>query len=69
LAVVQSCRSEANVVGQPLISHRDSRVALYAIPTDDELMIARQTLSALPQEAARALVSESETVARRRFAL
>jgi acetate kinase len=53
--------------GQPLISHRDSRVALYANPTEEELMIARHTLSVLPQDAARALVSEN--VARRRFAL
>lgn len=44
----------------------DSRVALYAIPTDEELMIARHTLSALSRDAARALVSEN--VARRRFA-
>ena len=67
LAIVQSCRAEASVVGQPLISHRDSRVALYAIPTDEELMIARHTLSVLSQDAARALVSEN--VALRRFAL
>lgn len=44
----------------------DSRVALYAIPTDEELMIARHTLSVLSRDAARALVSEN--VARRRFA-
>ena len=36
-----------------------SRVALYAIPTDEELMIARHTLSVLSRDAA---------VARRRFA-
>jgi acetate kinase len=44
----------------------DSRVALCAIPTDEELMIARHTLSVLSRDAARALVSEN--VARRRFA-
>ena len=40
LAIVQSCRARANAVGQLLISHRDSRVALYAIPTDEELMLS-----------------------------
>ena len=49
-----------------LIARPDSRVALYAIPTDEELMIARHTLSVLSRDAARALVSEN--VARRRFA-
>jgi acetate kinase len=58
---------ERNAVGQLLISRRDSRVALYAIPTDEELMIARHTLSVLPRDAARPLVSEN--VARRRSAL
>jgi len=56
----------ANAVPQLLISRPDSRVALYAIPTDEELMIARHTLSVLSRDAARALVSEN--VARRRFA-
>ena len=49
-----------------LISRPDSRVPLYEIPTDEELMIARHTLSVLSRDAARALVSEN--VARRRFA-
>ena len=44
----------------------DSRVALYAIPTDEELMIVRHTHSVLSRDAARAFVSEN--VARRRFA-
>jgi acetate kinase len=35
----------ANVAREPLISRRDSRVALYVIPTDEELMIARHTLA------------------------
>lgn len=56
----------ANAVPQLLISRPDSRFALYAIPTDEELMIARHTLSVLSRDAARALVSEN--VARRRFA-
>jgi acetate kinase len=37
----------ANAAGGPLISTRDSRVALYVIPTDEELMIARHTLAKL----------------------
>src|SRR5262249_25095987 len=35
----------ANVARDPLISSRDSRVAVYVIPTDEELMIARHTLT------------------------
>ena len=35
----------ANADGGPLISTPDSRVALYVIPTDEELMIARHTLA------------------------
>ena len=58
---------EANAVGQLLISRRNSRIALYAIPTEEELMIARHTLSVLSRDAARA--SASENVALRRFAL
>lgn len=37
----------ANATGQFLISERESRVALYVIPTDEELMIARHTLGVL----------------------
>jgi acetate kinase len=37
----------ANAAGAPLISASDSRVALHVIPTDEELMIARHTLSVL----------------------
>jgi acetate kinase len=36
---------EANARGQTLISSPDSRVAIYALPTDEELMIARHTLA------------------------
>jgi acetate kinase len=35
---------EANAGGQTLISSPDSRVAIYVLPTDEELMIARHTL-------------------------
>jgi acetate kinase len=37
----------ANASGGPLISRNDSRVPLYVIPTDEELMIARHTLELL----------------------
>jgi acetate kinase len=37
----------ANRAGGPRISADRSRVAVYAIPTDEELMIARHTLAAL----------------------
>jgi acetate kinase len=37
----------ANARGGPRISAAGSRVAVYAIPTDEELMIARHTLAVL----------------------
>ena len=37
----------ANAAGGPLISRSDSRVAVYVVPTDEELMIARHTLACL----------------------
>jgi acetate kinase len=37
----------ANARGGPRISADGSRVAVYAIPTDEELMIARHTLAVL----------------------
>ena len=40
----------ANEAGAVQISTRDSRVALYVIPTDEELMIARQTLALVSPE-------------------
>ena len=43
----------ANAAGKPLISRPDSRVALYVIPTDEELMIARHTLALLGQRRAK----------------
>jgi acetate kinase len=39
--------SPANEAGGPLISKPASRIALYVIPTDEELMIARHTLAVL----------------------
>jgi acetate kinase len=38
---------EANVAGETLISRAQSQVALYVVPTDEEVMIARHALSAL----------------------
>jgi acetate kinase len=38
---------DANIAQRLLISPRDSRVALYVIPTDEELMIARHTLATM----------------------
>ena len=38
---------EANASHGPLISRQNSRVAMYVIPTDEELMIARHTLTLL----------------------
>jgi acetate kinase len=36
--------TSANAAGKSLISEPRSKVALYALPTDEELMIARHTL-------------------------
>ncbi len=49
----------ANAAGKPLISRPDSRVPLYVIPTDEELMIARHTLALLSQHGARNMVGET----------
>ena len=38
---------KANEAGGPLISKPGSRIQLYVIPTDEELMIARHTLAVL----------------------
>jgi acetate kinase len=40
---------EANRAGGPRISAATSSVAVYAIPTDEEQMIARHTLAVLRQ--------------------
>jgi acetate kinase len=39
--------ADANAAGKGLISRPESRVKLYVVPTDEELMIARHTLSLL----------------------
>src|SRR5262245_3249323 len=48
----------ANAARATLISRPESRVALYVVPTDEELMIARHTLALLPKRSARASVGE-----------
>ena len=44
--------SAANAENRSLISRPESRVPVYVIPTDEELMIARHTLSLLARGAA-----------------
>jgi acetate kinase len=46
-----SLDAEANAANKPLISRRDSRLPVYVVPTDEELMIARHTLSLLSNSA------------------
>jgi acetate kinase len=42
-----SLDADSNASGGPLISNRESRIAIYVVPTDEELMIARHTLALL----------------------
>ena len=46
--------ADANLARKSLISHKDSRVALYVIPTNEELMIARHTLTLISGRAQKA---------------
>ena len=48
------CDAAANKSGRPLISDSQSKVAVYVIGTDEELMIARHTVSLLSHDAKRA---------------
>jgi acetate kinase len=48
----------ANASRTSLISRPESRVALYVVPTDEELMIARHTLALLPKRSTRAMANE-----------
>ncbi|HEY6833164.1 MAG TPA: acetate/propionate family kinase [Pseudolabrys sp.] len=50
--------ADANAAGEPLISRPESRVAVYVVPTDEELMIARHTLALMPKRSARKVASE-----------
>ena len=52
----------ANDAGKSVISHPESRVRLYVVPTDEELMIARQTLALLKRGAATAGETIAENV-------
>jgi acetate kinase len=47
-----SLDAAANAGNRSLISTRDSRLPVYVVPTDEELMIARHTLSLLSNKAA-----------------
>ena len=47
----------ANRAGETVISQPDSKLALYVVPTDEELMIARHTLSLLVAPAGQAHVT------------
>jgi acetate kinase len=42
----------ANAAHATLISRPDSRIALHVVPTDEELMIARHTVTLLSQQGA-----------------
>ena len=48
----------ANAADAPLISSPDSRLAVYVIPTDEELMIARHTLALLSSSATASRILE-----------
>jgi acetate kinase len=50
--------AEANTAQKSLLSRPESRVALYVVPTDEELMIARHTLALLPKRSARGMTGE-----------
>jgi acetate kinase len=49
---------DANAAHKPLISRNDSRIPVYVIPTDEELMIARHTLALLTQRSAKPTVGK-----------
>jgi acetate kinase len=55
----------ANTAGGPLISAPASSPALYVIPTDEELMIARHTISVLSNEGDRVAPSPTRSTAMR----
>jgi acetate kinase len=48
----------ANTARKSLLSRPESRVALYVVPTDEELMIARHTLTLLPGRSALGMSGE-----------
>ena len=50
----------ANAEPRALLSKSDSRVALWLVPTDEELMIARHTISVLAGRSTRAVAPAAE---------
>ncbi|HZN28881.1 MAG TPA: acetate kinase, partial [Xanthobacteraceae bacterium] len=50
---------QANAAGDTSIAARDSRIGLYVLPTDEELMIARHTLALLAARGSRQRSLES----------
>jgi acetate kinase len=50
--------ASANAARKSVISIPQSRVGLYVLPTDEELMIARHTLALLPMRSAREVAGE-----------
>ncbi len=50
-----SLDAAANADGRPLISRRESRIPVYVLATDEELMIARHTFSLLREEPTQSL--------------
>jgi acetate kinase len=53
--------ADANTAGRPLISRPESQVAVYVVPTDEELMIARHTLALMPKRSAQKMANEQLT--------
>jgi acetate kinase len=51
--------ARANAAGETSIAGRDSRIGLYVVPTDEELMIARHTLTLLQGRAVRGRALEN----------
>jgi acetate kinase len=52
----------ANAADKAAISHPESHIGLYVVPTDEELMIARQTLALLQGRTSKAGASIAENV-------
>jgi acetate kinase len=55
--------ASANVGGKALISRPESRVRLYVVPTDEELMIARHTLALLMKRSGESRTPEQKKLA------
>jgi acetate kinase len=55
--------AQANAAAATSIAARDSRIGLYVIPTDEELMIARHTLALLAARRAKPVHAQPEAKA------